>query len=185
MSEASEAPDTPEAPDWDAIRLSLRRTVGGLAGGADTTVVDDLVQEACVRYLRVSRRETIREPEALLATLARRTWYDHLRRTVRTRERFASLGDDELGVADPAQDWQAALGDPAERLALAVQEIFAGRGATECLDLLRHFLAAASWQDLATRQGVAYAALRKRWSRCLAVARAELAADADLSQWLD
>ena len=178
------SPDT-MALDWDAIRLSLRRSVGGLAGGADAALVDDLVQEACVRFLRVSRRETVREPEALLATLARRTWYDHLRRTIRTRERFQSLGEDQLDVADPAPAWRAELGDPAERLALAVQEIFAGRGASECLDLLRNFLAAAGWQDLATQQGVAYAALRKRWSRCLAVARSELAADAELSQWVD
>lgn len=173
------------ALDWDAIRLSLRRAIGGLASGADAAMVDDLVQEACVRFLRVSRREAVREPEALLATLARRTWYDHLRRTVRTRERFQDLGDKELDLAGPAPEWEAALGDPAERLAQVVQEIFMGRGASECLDLLRHFLAATSWQQLATRQGVAYPALRKRWSRCLVLVRTELAADTELSGWLD
>jgi DNA-directed RNA polymerase specialized sigma24 family protein len=178
-------PSDPLALDWDAVRLGLRRAIGGLASGADAAVVDDLVQEACVRFLRVSRRETVREPDALLATLARRTWYDHLRRTVRTRERFQDLGDRELDVAGPAPAWEAALGDPAERLALVVQEIFTRRGASACLDLLQHFLAATSWQNLATRQGVAYTALRKRWSRCLAVARTELAADTELSRWLD
>ena len=178
-------PSDPVALDWEAIRLGLRRAIGGLAGGADAALVDDLVQEACVRFLRVSRREAVREPEALLATLARRTWYDHLRRTVRTRERFQDLGDKELDLAGSVPAWEAALGDPAERLALAVQEIFIGRGAAECLDLLRHFLAATSWQDLAARQGVAYAALRKRWSRCLVVVRTELAADAQLARWLD
>ncbi len=62
-------PSDTAAIDWDAVRLSLRRAVGGLAGGADAALVDDLVQEACVRFLRVSRRESVRETEALLATL--------------------------------------------------------------------------------------------------------------------
>ena len=133
----------------------------------------------------MSRRAPIRETEALLVVLARRTWYDHLRRLTRTRERFQSLGDDHDRVADTSPGADPRLGDPAERLALAIQEIFAERGARECLELLRHFLAEAGWRDLAAREGVAYAALRKRWSRCLAVARTELAADADLSLWLD
>ncbi len=171
--------------DWDDVRHKLRRLVRGLAGDTDAAVVDDLVQETCVRLLRVTRREQVREPEALLATLARRTWYDHLRRLVRTRERFQTMGDDGFDAADPAAPWDADLGDPAERLALAVQEIFVSQDATTCLDLLQHYLAAASWQLLATREGVPYTAIRKRWSRCLSLARAQLVADPDLSQWLD
>lgn len=184
MLGSAESPDC-SAVDWSAARHTLRRLIGGLEGTADPVLVDDLVQEGCVRLLRVSRRGPIREMEALLVVLARRTWYDHLRRLTRTRERFQSLGDDHDRVvaASPAADPR--LGDPAERLALAIQEIFADRDAHECLELLRHFLASAGWQHLAAREGVAYAALRKRWSRCLAVARAELTADADLSLWLD
>ncbi len=171
--------------DWDESRRRLRKLFGALAGGAEPDLLDDLVQEACVRLLRIVRREAIRETDAILATVARRTWYDHLRRAIRTRERFRDLGGAVPDVADPAPLWETELGDPAERLCLIVQEIFVGRGADDCLELLRHFLAAAGWQQLATLQGVAYAALRKRWSRCLAVARASLADDADLAPWLD
>ena len=159
--------------------------MGALAGPADALLIDDLVQEACVRYLRAQRREEVREPEALMTTLARRTWYDHLRRRTRTRERFTSLSEnhERVAAASPARD--PGFGDPAERLTLVVQEIFLARGADECLDLLRSFLAATGWQNLAEHQQVGYAALRKRWSRCLAMARHELSADADLSLWID
>ncbi len=181
MHRSSDSP----ACDWDEVRRGFRRLLGALAGPADPALVDDLVQEACVRLLRAARREAVREPEALMTVLARRTWYDHLRRTVRTRERFAPLGDDHDRVPAPAPGGDPRLGDPAERLVLVVQEIFAARGADECRGLLRDFLAATNWRTLAERLGVDHAALRKRWSRCLAVARADLAADPDLAAWLD
>lgn len=184
MLRSDESPDA--APvDWGQVRQGFRRLVGALAGQADALLVDDLVQEACVRYLRARRREPVREPEAMMTTLARRTWYDHLRRRTRARERFTPLSEDHERVAasSPARD--PSLGDPAERLTLVVQEVFLARGAHECLQLLQAFLAAGGWQNMAERQQVGYAALRKRWSRCLAVARRALSDDADLSLWID
>ena len=168
---------------WDDVQSRLRQLFSAMSGGLEPDLRDDLVQEACVRLLRVTRRETVRDTEALLATVARRTWYDHLRRAVRTRERFEALGDTDPAAAAPT--WDPQIGDPAERLLLAVQELFTTHGADECLGLLRHYLAAAGWQQLAAAQGVAYQTLRKRWSRCLALARTKLAADPDLAQWLD
>ncbi len=127
-----DSPDTTSF-DWSDVRRKLRHLVEGLSGGADTHLVDDLVQEACVRLLRVSRREPVREPDALLATLARRTWYDHLRRAVRTRERFQALGDSDPGVVDPTPSWEADLGDPAARLSLVLQEFFFGQALVSTL----------------------------------------------------
>ena len=168
---------------WDDAQSRLRRLFGALAGGLEHDLCEDLVQEACVRLLRITRREPVRDSEALLATVARRTWYDHLRRAVRTRERFEELGDTDPAAASPP--WDPHLGDPAERLLLAVQELFTAHGAGECQSLLRHYLGATGWQQVAAAQGVDYRTLRKRWSRCLALARTKLAADPDLSQWLD
>jgi len=186
MPRSAGSPDRQDtAPlDWDQARLRFRRLLQSMAGSADPYLLDDLVQESCVRLLRVSRRAPVREPEALMAVLARRTWIDHLRRAVRTRERFTALGEDYDRVGDPNPASSPDLGDPGERLALVVQEIFLEHGSHECLELLRGFLAVGSWRALAGRMNVNYSAVRKRWSRCLAVPRAELAADADLASWL-
>lgn len=178
----SRASDTME---WGEIQESLRRHFLGLSQGAEPADIDDLVQEASVRLLRVVRREEVREMDSLLSKVARRTWYDHLRRVIRARERANNKSEQEEIEGRLSSNWLAELGDPAERLALVVQEFFVGRGAAECLDLLRHFLDATSWKCLAEQQKVDSATLRKRWSRCLAMARAGIAGDEDLSPWLD
>jgi DNA-directed RNA polymerase specialized sigma24 family protein len=178
----SRAPDTLE---WDEIQEDLRRAFLGLSRGAEPADIDDLVQEASVRLLRIVRREKVREMGSLLPTLARRTWYDYLRRVIRARERANDPGEQQEIAGQLSPGWNAELGDPAERLALVVQEFFVGRGARECLDMLRHFLSAASWELLARQKDVEAATLRKRWSRCLAQARTGIAGDEDLSPWLD
>ena len=179
---SSRATDTLE---WGEIQENLRRTFLGLSQGAEPADIDDLVQEASVRLLRIVRREEVREMGSLLPTVARRTWYDYLRRVIRARERASDPGEQREIAGQLSPGWNAELGDPAERLALVVQEFFVGRGARECLDLLRQFLSATSWQQLAGQQDVEPTTLRKRWSRCLAMARAGIVGDEDLSPWLD
>jgi DNA-directed RNA polymerase specialized sigma24 family protein len=164
---------------WGAARRTLQRRIAGLAGGEDRALLDDLVQEACVRLLRVARREPIDDPEALMTILARRTWIDHLRRQRRAREHFRSLGDGETDVADPAVLPDADLGQLLDRVELMVQEVFIRSGAQECLRLARLYMVAHDWKQVAAESGVGYAAIRKRWSRCLTLLRVEIGKDPD------
>jgi RNA polymerase sigma factor (sigma-70 family) len=168
--------------DWTAIREVLRRTLASKMDRHEPALLDDLVQEGCVRFLRSSRREAVDDVTGLAIVIAQRTWLDYLRRVSRYRKHFTELNDataervaDSQGSADPL------LGDPRERLGLIVQQALERRGAEECQKLAEAFLARLDWRQVATSMNVGYAAVRKRWSRCLNVLREEISSDPEWS----
>jgi DNA-directed RNA polymerase specialized sigma24 family protein len=169
--------------DWSEIRRRTRRRMERLIEPPDAADLDDLVQEACVRLLRASRRELIEDWEAMIATVARRTFTDHIRRQQSARRKAAALAL-EAGTTPAEPMLHVSLGTLADRLPLIVQEVFLEQGATECLELLDTFCAGRPWSGDARAQELPPATLRKRWSRCLAIARSALRADPSLKDCL-
>ena len=65
-------------------------------------------------------------------------------------------------------------------MGLIIQETLARRETSECEPLVKAFLAQMDWRRVAEAMDIGYAAVRKRWSRCLATLRAEIKKD---PQW--
>lgn len=169
---------------WKEVRQTMLQHLRRHAAGRDPDQLEDLAQEACVRLLRALRRESARDLDGLMASLAHRTWVDHVRRWRRTRDRFSPWGEAADGVADQlaiSGDGDASedadLGHLLDRLELVVQEAFQSAGAQACADLARAFFAGRDWRQVAGDLGVDHASVRKRWSRCLARIRDALSRD--------
>lgn len=170
--------------DWNDVRLRARRQMERLIEPVDASDLDDLVQEACVRLLRASRRETIEDWGAMIATVTRRTFTDHIRRKQSARRKAAAFELESGGMPKDAAHASARLGTLADRLPLIVQEVFREHGSDECLELLDAFCAGRAWNEDVASRGLAAATLRKRWSRCLKIARAALGEDPVLRECL-
>ena len=170
----------PSTIDWEQVQVSLRRRLAGRLDPSEHTELDDLVQESCIRLLRVSRRERIEDIEALVSVVARRTFRDFLRRRYR-HERLWSVLDEEHGdVADPGEVVDSSFGDLIDRIEFVVLEIFASDDRQECRDLARAWFVRKNWKALAEELGLSHASVRKRWSRCLELPRKIFRGDPDL-----
>jgi DNA-directed RNA polymerase specialized sigma24 family protein len=166
--------------DWGRARQLLRRYVAMNLGAGEESHLDDLVQEACVRLLRASRREAPRDLETLCATIARRTWKDFLKRRIRARAVFAAVEIADVEQPDPRSLRDPLLGDVLQRLEQIVLEVFRRHGAADCAELARDYFDAHDWAEVARRRGSSHAAVRKRWSRCVELPRRSIAADSEL-----
>jgi DNA-directed RNA polymerase specialized sigma24 family protein len=167
--------------DWDRMRTLLRNHLLRRAESGDRDHLDDLVQEACVRLLRASRRGPVESPDALAATIARRTWVDHIRRRTRWRNLFVA----ETGQEAPALSGGPAFGDVRDRLQFIVTELLESNGSHGCLDLARAYFAERDWKTVAAAAGRSYAAVRKQWSRCVTEVRDLIRRDPHLARTLD
>ena len=149
--------------DWKKIRSLLQSHLGRRADRGDREFLEDLTQEACVRFLRASRGRPVENQEALAATIAKRTWVDFIRRRTRWRKIFSEAV--EVEAESLAGGFE--LGDQRERLQFIVQELFDRNGSQGCLDLARAFFAEMDWKSVAESKNRTYASVRKQWSRCV------------------
>lgn len=173
--------DSDPALDWEEVNNALRRHLGRRAGAADRQFLDDLVQEACIRLLRAARRSRVENLDALVSTVAHRTWVDFIRRRMRWRRVFTA--DSERTPEAAAPDGHA-YGDVRDRLQFIVLELFEREGAEGCRDLARAYFAEMDWKTVAASRKQGYAAVRKRWSRCVEEVRRLMKQDPHLSRIL-
>ena len=178
MGLSHSTPDPP-AIDWELVRESLRRRFAGRLDRAELTEMDDLVQEGCVRMLRVSRREPIENLEALVSVVARRTFRDFLRRRYRHERLWNPLDDSHVELPDSGAAADPGFGDLVDRIEFMVLELFVREERPECEQLARAWFARKNWSKLAKELGMSHASVRKRWSRCLDLPRKVLRADPD------
>lgn len=174
----------PESPqlydaniDWTQARRFLRERLRHEVDAGDESLLDDLVQEACVRLLRACRREGVKQLEGLMTTIARRTWADHLRRRILARRWFESYGDEIEASVDGRSLHDPSFGDVLERVELIVGEYFRRQAKPECLQLATAHFEGQGWNSVASELGVSDVAVRKRWSRCLSLLRDEFESD--------
>lgn len=167
---------------WDEAVAFVRRRLGYELPASTRGQIDDLVQESMVRLLRAVRREPIENVEALMTEIARRTAIDSLRR----RTRWSALVRPEEPDIDQIPDPQARadeVGDPLERLHFVVLEFFTVREA-RCRELAAAYFADQDWKVVANARGRSHDAVRKQWSRCLELLRAEARRDQGLlKEW--
>ena len=154
--------------DWNAARSFLTAAVRHRLRGRPLEETEELVSEAIVRLYRVSLRERVLNPEALMNRLADCVVADYFRRESRWRRCFESLSAKALQVADLGgrPDW--CYGEPEERLVLMALEFF-DRSGTSCRELAREVIGRSrrTWREVAASLGRTEAAVRQQWSRCL------------------
>ena len=154
------------APDWEALRLLAMQRIRAQVRSVSAAVLEDLTQELLVTLFRLSRRERLVHPEALVGTLAHRVCVDHVRR-----------GRGPAGRLDPVPDSGSALGplasgplraapvDLLELLRFLVLEHLREQDAS-CQELASMFYAEQSWSSVAEQLGIRHHTVIKRWSRC-------------------
>lgn len=183
-------PDALEQPARDAvdwIRASalfasyLRHRAPALSSDAHK----DLVQEALVRLYRTSRREPIRNLEAIANTIASSVVEDHRRATAREKAFLKRLAQLRPGGPLAQTDEPGDLGDPMDRLYFLVIAYFNAVHAP-CADLAEQFFSRNSWKDLAAARGRSDTGIRKLWSRCTDRLRQAFLGDDDIRRrWFD
>ncbi len=174
-SARADATGTP--PDWPEAARFLRARLRRLLPGAQGVDIEDLTQEALIDLVRTSRREPIRNLDALLNTLARRKAIDLVRRRDRWSVLVRPLSQSDADAI--TERWRGT--DPAERLAFVVLAFFASERSA-CEPLARALLAGHDWTEVAAAMNLAAAAVRKQWSRCVAHLRRTLMGGAVASE---
>lgn len=171
--------------DWQDARLRLRGFLGQALGGVSHADLDDLTQEAAVGFLRSLRREPAQSPLALMATIARRTAINFIRR----RRRWALIVQPAMDLVhdcpDPRTHVADDLGDPETRVRFVVLGFFREQKLS-CVELAEAFFEGLAWPEVARSMGIAHDSVRKRWERCVAALRAAVKTDqqmAMLSEW--
>lgn len=167
--------------DWKEIRRVLRGHLARRADSGDRDHLDDLVQEACVRLFRASRRGPVENLDGLASTIAKRTWVDFIRRRTRWRKVFSE--GTEWETVPVFAEYE--LGDPRDRLQFIVLELFDRNGSDGCRDLARAYFAEMDWKTVAESVNRSYAAVRKQWSRCVQEARRLIREDPKLGRLFD
>lgn len=116
---------------------------------------------------RLSRRETLVNPEALATTLVHRVCVDHVRRMRGPSGRLDPLPETDTPLELPARDPVQEVGaDMLELFRFVVLEHFRQHDAP-CLALATDFFAEQSWSAVARRLQVRHNTVIKRWSRCM------------------
>jgi RNA polymerase sigma-70 factor (ECF subfamily) len=107
----------PELFDRERERLfAIAYRMLGSVGGAE-----DVVQETFLRYQRAARAEAVREPQALLTTIATRLAIDQLRSSRREREAYVGPWLPEPLVSDEPDPSERA--EMADSLSMALQVV--------------------------------------------------------------
>lgn len=166
--------------DWDEVRGALRRSLASRAGSSDRDHLDDLVQEASIRFLRAARRARVEHQDALASTIAQRTWVDFIRRRTRWRRVFSENTEWESVAMPGGSEW----GDLRDRLQFIVLALFDREGSASCSELAKAYFAELDWKTVAGSLNQSYSSVRKRWSRCVQAVRGHLKQDPHLAEIL-
>lgn len=171
------------AIDWLLVRRRARLILGALSQPEDRDDLDDLAQEACVRFLRAIRLEAHHNPGGLLTVVVKRTWVDYLRRKTRARRGLRAAAEDATHAPPPVPGPVDDVG-ATDRLQRIVEAVLEAHGAGDDVPLLRAYLGGRDWLVVSRELGTGYASVRKRWSRTLAKLRRIVAEDPGLAERL-
>lgn len=158
---------------WDELRALAGRHARARLGIVRPEDLEDIVQMAMVRLLRASRGAPVENPRGLTSTVTDRAAKDWLRARRRWRARFCESADPGERAPDPNAPEPGAFGDPLERVRFTVLEYFR-QADGPCAEIATAYFESRDWGSVAAAAGLAAAAVRKRWSRCVDRLRLEL-----------
>ena len=155
------------APEWEALHQVARQNIRARLRSISAGTVEDLSREVLVTLFRLSRRERLVDPEALVHTLAHRVCVDHVRRQRGPSGRLDPVPDAESplehGGADSPSDMPA---DLLELFRFLVLERFRDLD-FPCQELAKRFYVEQSWSAVAEQMGLRHPTVIKRWARCI------------------
>ena len=166
MSPLAQTPSS-SAPEWEALHQIARQRIRARLRSIPAGAVEDLSREVLVTLFRLSRRERLVEPEALVDTLAHRVCVDHVRRQRGPAGRLDPVEETETPLeptgAGPAGDMPA---DPLELFRFCVLERFRELD-FPCQELAMRFYVEQSWSAVAEQMHLKHPTVIKRWARCM------------------
>lgn len=160
MSQQEASPDY-----WKATREQLYRRLRRKLRWEDRDVIEDLTQEALIRFLRCGRKQEVRHREGLLTRICERVAADFIRRRTR-RRREVELGFERAERLPSDRAFHPEAGDPVERLCFLVLSHLEAEDPSGHR-MVEAYLSGTSWVTLAEDTGTSYSAIRQRWSRCI------------------
>lgn len=179
MTELPRQSDTDDL-DWVRARQVFTAFLRHRLPAIPSDALEDLVQEALVRLLHMSRRESIRNLEAVANTISDSVVSNHFRAQKRRHAFLQRLARHLDGLVDPGT-----LGDPMDRVHFIVIAYFR-KVQAPCAELAEHYFSKIEWRTLAERQGRSHADIRQRWSRCTErLRRATRGLDGLMKWWFD
>ena len=170
--------------DWEEARALMKRVIASnVKGRTSSDELEDLVQEASVGLMRAVCRGHIDNMEAMQVTIAKRIAINRIRRLrhINSIDSAADTNQTMERIPDSAGDEEASF-EPGE-LQFYVREVLRSIDAG-CRSLFEHWLECLNMRVTAERMGIAHAAARQRWVRCIARARELLRSDTGpLGEW--
>ena len=166
MSPQAQNPSS-SAPEWEALHQVARHSIRARLRSIPADTVEDLSREVLVTLFRLSRRERLVDPAALLHTLTHRVCVDHVRRQRGPSGRLDPVPDAETPL-EPAGA-EASSDMPADLLELfrfLVLERFRDLD-FPCQELAKRFYVEQSWSAVAEQMGLRHPTVIKRWARCI------------------
>ena len=153
--------------DWEAIRSLVRQRMAFHLRGWDAADIEDAVQDALLRFVRMVERDgSPRHATGAARVIARRTAIDQIR--ARTRSLRRTSRDVDL-LLHLKQEERAEWDDLLEEVrwkAFQVLEYFRAQQAP-CLELALARARGLELKQLAAETNQSHAALLQRWSRCM------------------
>jgi DNA-directed RNA polymerase specialized sigma24 family protein len=155
------------APEWDALHQIARQRIRARLKSITAGTAEDLSREVLVTLFRLSRRERLVDPEALVDTLAHRVCVDHVRRQRGPAGRLDPVTDADTAFEPTGAG--AASEMPADLLELFrffVVERFRELD-FPCQELATRFYVEQSWSAVAEQMKLKHPTVIKRWARCM------------------
>lgn len=166
-------PENPSKPKnlaslYRATVGPLRRYLARLLN--DRTEAEDVAQDAFVRVQPVMARETVKNPEALLYTTARRLALNQIKRRRISPIAGNTADADGMGATNPGVVQQVMARQEWQNLEQAIAQLPEGCRTV----LLLRKLEFLSHQEIAGRLGIAISTVEKQHARALRLLRAAL-----------
>ncbi len=173
--------------DWERARRFFRARIEHLLCGRPPEVLEDLVQDACGHLVLAARRQELRNQDAFMTTLAKRTVVNFLRAEGKRKLLWETLDREQqalLPASAGSHGYTELSVDSQELLRFCVLQFFQD-GRSRCLKLAQLYFAGLDWKTFARQTGQKPNTVRQQWTRCVALLRREAARDPGLMRLFD
>ena len=175
MAESSSPRRGPEI-DWERSRTLLRAQIRAHLGRCEETQLGDLAHEGLVILLRLARREGGADLDRRVKTVARSVATNEIRRRKRRRSRRADWDHNLEHILRLPEAEGGEWDDSLRELWFLLLEFFRVKNAS-CHSLAMTYAELGDWKAAGERLGLGFEAVRRQWSSCAGLFRAELRRD--------
>jgi hypothetical protein len=175
MADSSLPRRSPEI-DWGRSRALLSTQIRAQLGRCDEMLLGDLAHEGLIILLRLARREGVDDLDRQVKTVARSVATNEIRRRKRRRSRRADWDQNLEHIVRLPESETGEWDDSLRELWFLLLEFFRVHHAS-CHSLAMTYAELGDWKAAGERLGLGFEAVRRQWSSCAGLFRAELRRD--------